>query len=147
MNLNKIKANVKIICEIYGYSYCIPEIIISEEVIFRRDDVSFKAFGKYSPQTNTITLNKSFCDSNTDKIVVDLLKHEISHLKYPNHGCDFEKECKRTGILRHIRFDHSLLKTSRGISLYNCSSCNKIDSCNEISYGCSVNLKPYLKLQ
>lgn len=129
MNIDKIKENIKQICEKYGYDT--PEIVI---------DDNLHAYGKCNPQTKIITLKESFCDRNSDKVVTDLLKHEIVHLRYPRHNYIFEEECRRMGISKHTRFDHSIIHTLNSIQFWNCSICEKRSICNNAEDGCSINL-------
>jgi predicted metal-dependent hydrolase len=45
-----------------------------------------------------ITISKSWFACNGADFAVYILKHEIAHLKYPNHSLAFKRECLRLGI-------------------------------------------------
>jgi len=46
----------------------------------------------------TITLSFDWFDCNGADFAVYILKHEIAHLKYPDHSPAFKRECLRMGI-------------------------------------------------
>ena len=55
---------------------------------------------RYSINGDYIELSKNFIEVNNWRIDVltALIKHEIAHLKYPDHGYGFTKECARMGL-------------------------------------------------
>lgn len=53
-----------------------------------------------------IDLNYKFCQLNSEDVVRDLIKHELAHLKVPNHGEEFVGVCKEMGIPKHTYEAH-----------------------------------------
>lgn len=54
----------------------------------------------YGDNRNHIELSTKFIECNDWRIDVltALIKHEVAHLKHPNHGYRFTKECQRMGL-------------------------------------------------
>jgi len=54
----------------------------------------------YGDNRNHIELSKQFIECNDWRIDVltALIKHEVAHLKHPNHGYGFTAECRRMGL-------------------------------------------------
>jgi predicted SprT family Zn-dependent metalloprotease len=128
MDINLLDKLCELICEEYKYDK--PIIVL--------DDID--SFGYCYRSKKKIVLNRTLCELNYTEIIKDLLKHEVAHLRYPNHGKDFEAECKRMGIQRHTRFDHPIIKTSTGIHYFRCNNCVIKDECNKVIRGCSRRL-------
>ena len=65
-----------------------------------------KCWGLCFIQRKMIRLNKKFIELNSKEIVIDLLKHEICHLKHPNHGGGFVQACAEMGTKNHVWKQH-----------------------------------------
>ena len=70
-----------------------------------------------------ITLSHDWFNCNGADFAVYMLKHEIAHLKYHNHGAAFKAECLRMGIRAKARIGpkdfanhdwHWLVRARRG---------------------------------
>ena len=60
-----------------------------------------KTLGICTPEIEIIELNKEFVKLNPTNIVLEILKHELVHLKYWGHGKNFRRECERLGLKIH----------------------------------------------
>ena len=132
MEFIKIKELGKQISEKYGYP--VPTIKMNTRIIVTT--------GKCWPQRHIIELSKKYCDFAADKDIEDLIKHEIAHLKHPNHGWGFKVACMEMGVSHGFRGSHS---ETDGYSehigkhakvKYECPNCGKISS----------TLRPYKRI-
>ena len=87
MNLIELQLKADEIAEMYGY----PRPIIKLSSRLKRTHGTCDYF------TRIITLSTVYCEIETDEVIINLLKHEIAHLKHPNHGPDFKRACMYMG--------------------------------------------------
>ena len=80
------------ICESWQYDYD-PIVVLNPK---------FKTtLGMCTPEIEIIELNEKFVKLNSSNIVLQILKHELVHLKYFGHRRDFKEECKRLELKIH----------------------------------------------
>jgi len=75
----------KKIAEQYGYT--LPKITFNKRLKFTT--------GKCYKFLNWIELNLDFCLNNNEEIISGLIKHELAHMKYFDHGDQWKKEVIR----------------------------------------------------
>ena len=103
------------IAEDYGYP--VPIVVLT--IRFKRK------WGNCNVVTKVITLNRHFCENNTFEAVYDLIKHEIAHLRAPNHGPEFVRACAEMGIPYHTDILHPDCVTEKGKFVYMCPGCGE----------------------
>lgn len=70
-----------------------------------------------------IELNTKFCQINRNEIVIGVLKHELAHLVYFNHGPEFSALCNKMGIQTHTDESFDDVKYPRAKYTYQCPIC------------------------
>ncbi len=86
MDITKCQQFADKISELYNYPKV--KIILTNNI---------SAIGECYYWIKEIHLNKRKCEAHTEKYVYNLIKHEIVHLKYPDHSLNFTKECRNIG--------------------------------------------------
>lgn len=74
---------------------------------------------------NYIELSTKYMEANNwnNEILTALIKHETAHLKYPNHGYDFTKECHRMGLKGNHTNKEFNIKSPKGKYTAVCPLC------------------------
>ena len=95
-NILNLQGVADAICDKHGYPHATIEISKRMK----------RAFGMCYYDRKVIRLNEKFVESNTQEVIVDLIKHEVCHLKHPNHGYGFTRACAEMGTLNHVWKQH-----------------------------------------
>lgn len=99
------------------YGYPLPtKVVLSGRMV--------KNWGTANPVTRVITLNRRFVELNEADVVLALIRHEVGHLKYPDHGDGFKGTMGKHGYGVHLLESDGVSVTVERV-VYKCGNCEK----------------------
>ena len=136
MKRNKVN-NLKEVHDILDKMLCADYIVFGKSVNLKQFGFRFKfdkgtrRFGCCNHTKRIISLSKSICENNLDKMqhIRDVMLHEmahgISHFLYGKrgHGDDWKSICREIGYEPSRTFDSSLIDMPKTKYTYVCSKC------------------------